>query len=90
MLAIIPPGEAPSRTSPTASSGGSPNSSAIAQREQRRDQRQVDHPDRDAARRHQHPPEVGAVSVMPRLHMITAIAAGSRAEVRIGRIDRGP
>ena len=29
MLAIIPPGEAPSRTRPTASSGGSSNSSAI-------------------------------------------------------------
>ena len=59
MLAIIPPGEAPSRTRPTASSGDRPNSSAIVERQQRRDQRQVEHPDRDPARRDEDAPEVG-------------------------------
>lgn len=81
MLAIIPPGDAPSRTSPTASSGGRSKSSAIASASRGRDQRQVQHPDRGETRPRR---KSAGLSVIPRLHMITAIAAGRTTEVNTG------
>ena len=58
MFAIVPPGEAPSRTRPTARAGSRSSNLGDPEGERRRDQRQIEHPDRDPARIGDHAPEV--------------------------------
>ena len=59
MLAIIPPGEAPSRTRPTASSGESPKTLAVVSASSGEISARLSIPISDPARGDQHPPEVG-------------------------------
>ena len=81
MLAIIPPGDAPSSTSPTASSGGKSNHPATAKASSGEITARLSIPittPRGALRTR---PKSAGTSVRPRLHMITAIAAGRSTEI---------
>jgi hypothetical protein len=78
---MVPPGEAPSRTSPTASSGASENSSAIPKASSGETASRLASPiatpfGYTSTRR-----KSSGVSDSPRLTMITASASGSSASV---------
>jgi hypothetical protein len=84
MLAIMPPGEAPSRTRPTASSGESPNSSAMAKASRGEINARLSIPIATPRGATSTRRKSSRVRVRPRLNMITAIAAGSTTEVSSG------
>ncbi len=90
MLAIIPPGEAPSSTSPTASSGSSENSSAIANASSGDSSDRLSIPIATPRGATSTRLKSAGVSARPRLHMIAAIASGSSTSARSGEsiLDR--
>ena len=84
MLAIIPPGEAPSRTRPTASSGESPKMLAVVIASSGEIRARLSIPIATPRGALSTRLKSAGVSVIPRLHMITAIAAGRMTVVRRG------
>ena len=80
-FAIAPPGEAPSSTSPTASSGSRPNSSAIANASSGEITSRFTSPMPTPFGDDEHPPEVRRRQRQPETVMITARQTGSSTSV---------